>query len=176
MPLTTISPDYKSLIKSAGKRLKGHERRAFVAEVAEQLCSSNPRQTEIHFGFSRHTVALGLNERRTGLICYGNYIEHGQKKSEVANPQLAQDICSLVDPESQADRQLRNTFAYTRMTAEAVRGKLITEKGWQDHQLPKTRTISNILNRLGYRLQSVQKTRPEKKFQKQTPSSPISMP
>jgi len=168
------SPEYKALIQSAGQRLKGHERRAFLAEVAEKLCSGSPRQTETQFGFSRHTVRLGLHERRTGLICYGNYVEHGKQKTEVAKPQLAADIRSLVDPESQADKQLRNTFAYTRLTASAVRQKLITEKGWKDEALPKVRALSDILNRLGYKLKAVQKTRPEKKSRKPMPFLPTS--
>ncbi|MEZ5476189.1 MAG: hypothetical protein R3E95_01420 [Thiolinea sp.] len=63
---------------------------------------------------------------------------------EKANPQLEQDIRDLFDPESQADRQLRNTFAYTRLTASAVRQKLMDEKGWRDEALPQVRTISNI--------------------------------
>lgn len=165
-----MSPEYKALIKSAGQRLKGSERRAFFAEVGELLCSGNPRKTESQFGFNRHTVKLGLNERRTGLICYGNYVEQGKQKTEVAKPQLATDIRSLVDPESQADKQLRNTFAYTRLTARAVRQKLIEEKGWKDEDLPQIRALSDILNRLGYKLKTVQKTLPEKKSQKPMPS------
>lgn len=174
MLATEMPPEYKALIQSAGQRLKGHERRAFLAEVAEQLCLGSPRKTETQFGFSRHTVRLGLHEYRTGLICYGNYVDHGKKKTEEEKPQLAADIRSLADPESQADKQLRNTFAYTRMTASAVRQKLIEEKGWKDEELPKVRAVSDILNRLGYKLKSIQKTRPEKKFQKPMPSLPTS--
>ena len=170
MATVAIPSPCHDLIKSTSKRLKGHERRAFMAEVSEQLCSGSARHTETVFGFNRHTVTLGLHERRTGLICYGNYAEHGQPKAEEADPQLETAICCLVDPESQADKQLRNTFAYTRLTASAVRQKLIDEKGWQDEQLPQVRTISNILNRPGYKLRSVQKTRPEKKSPKPMPS------
>lgn len=161
-----ISPEYKHLIQLAAKRLKGAERRAFIADVAETLCSGNPRATETLFGFGRQTVELGMNEKRTGLICYGNYEPCGKRRSEDAFPKLEQDIRSLVDPESQADPQLRNTFAYTRITARGVRRKLMEEKGWQDDDLPKERTMCDILNRMGYKLRKVQKTRPEKKFQK----------
>ncbi|WP_133309667.1 hypothetical protein [Parashewanella spongiae] len=57
---------------------------------------------------------------------------------------------------------------YTRITAKGVRKKLIEEKGWLPEELPKERTINDILNRLGYRLRRVQKTKPQKKFLKQT--------
>ena len=126
--------------------------------------------TETVFGFGCQVVELGMNEKRTGLICYGNYEPCGKKKAEEASPKLEKDIRSLVDPESQADPQLQNTFAYTRITAKAVRQKLMDEKGWEDGQLPKERTINNMLNRMGYKLRKVQKTKPEKKFRKPTPS------
>jgi hypothetical protein len=44
-----------------------------------------------------------------------------------------------------------------------MRNALITEKGWSHEQLPCEKTISNILNRLGYRLRRVQKAKPLKK-------------
>jgi len=69
---------------------------------------------------------------------------------------------------------MKNTFAYTRVTAKAVRQKLIEEKGWKDEELPKERSISDILNRLGYKLQRVQKTKPQKKIRKRMQSSKTS--
>ena len=57
---------------------------------------------------------------------------------------------------------LRNTFAYTRVTAKAVRQKLIDEKGWDEDSLPHIRTFNNILNRQGYKLRKVEKTKLEK--------------
>ena len=40
---------------------------------------------------------------------------------------------------------------------------MIEEKGWTE-ELPSIRTIQNILNRLGYRLRKVQKSKPLKKI------------
>ena len=133
-----------------------------MAEVAESICYGSPRLTETEFGFGRHTVEIGMHEKRTGLICYGNYASSGKQKTEDISPQLIQDILSLVEPESQADPQLRNTFAYTRVTAKNVRQKLVEEKNWDEGLLPQVRTFNNILNRLGYRLRKVEKTKPEK--------------
>ena len=149
--------------------------RLFMAEVANTLCYGNPRLTESEFGWNRKSVQLGLHEQRTGLECFGHYEVCGKRRSEVDNPQLEQDIRSLVEPESQADPQFKHTFAYTRITAKTVRQKLIDEKGWADQEVPKERTISDILNRLGYKLHRVQKTKPQKKFHKLMPSSPMSI-
>ena len=104
--------------------------------------SGKPRLTETVLGFGRQTVELGMNEKRTGLICLGNYEPCGKKKAEEASPKLETDIRSLVAPESQANPQLQNTFAYIRITAKAVRQKLINEKGWEGNQLPKERSIN----------------------------------
>ena len=170
MNTVEVSPECKNLIKLAAKKLKGHERRAFMAEVAENICYGSPRLTETEFGFGRHTVELGMHEKRTGLICYGNYASSGKQKTEDVSPQLIQDVRSLVEPESQADPQLRNTFAYTRVTAKNVRQKLVEEKDWNEDLLPQVRTFNNILNRLGYKLRKVEKTKPEKKSRKPMPS------
>ena len=176
MTAVDVAPECKKLIKLAANKLKGSERRSFIAEVAESLCYGSPRLAETEFGFGRHTVQLGMHENRAGLVCYGNYTSQGKPRSEVASPQLDRDIRSLVDPESQADPQLRNTFAYTRVTAKALRQKLLDEKGWQDEQLPKEHTLCNMLNRMGYKLHKVQKNQTRKKSRKPMPSLKMSGP
>ena len=50
------------------------------------------------------------------------------------------------------------------MTAKAARQALIDRKGWTDEELPHVNTIGEILNRLGYKLRRVQKTKPLKKI------------
>ncbi len=79
-------------------------------------------------------------------------------------PQLELDIVCLAEPESQIDPKFQTAFKVTRMTAKAMRKALITEKGWSHEELPCQLTISNILNRLGYRLRRVQKAKPLKKI------------
>ena len=60
---------FDSLIRSAARRLKGHQRRLFLAEVVTQLCDGNPRQAERRFGWGRDTVHKGLHEARQGIRC-----------------------------------------------------------------------------------------------------------
>ena len=45
-----------------------------------------------------------------------------------------------------------------------MRQALIDQKGWTDEELPHVNTIGVILNRLGYKLRRVQKTKPLKKI------------
>ena len=98
-----------------------------------------------------------------GVVCIDDFKARGNKKTEEKIPQLEIDIVSLAEPESQIDPKFQTAFKYTRVTAKAMREALITKKGWNHEELPCEKTISNILNRLGFRLRRVQKAKPLKK-------------
>lgn len=159
-----LSPNIKSRLKSAAKKLTGVKRRAFEAETTLELFEGNARKAERELGWDRQTVTKGIKELSSGIQCLDNYQARGARLTEEKLPNLESDIKEIVDPHSQADPNLKNTFAYTRLTAKAVRQALIDEKNYTDEQLPTRRTINNILNRLGYRLKRVQKTKPLKKI------------
>ncbi len=150
-------------IKDAAQKLTGDKRRAFQAQVTIDYLDGKARKAERVFGWSRRTIELGLNELRTGIICIGNFSSRGNQNSEEKLPQLEQDISSLAEPESQTDPKFQSKFSSTRITAKAMRQALIDEKGWLDEELPCKNTIGNIMNRLGYREQRVQKAKPLKK-------------
>ena len=122
----------------------------------------NVRKAESVFGWGRETVSLGLKELESGYICYVEVHERGDKKTEVKLQNLEEDIRELVEPHAQADPKFRSPFAYTRITAKALREALIDGKGYTDEELPTERTINNIANRLGCKLRGVQKTKPIK--------------
>jgi len=150
--------------QDAARKLTGPKRRAFEAQVTLDYLDGNIWKAEKVFGWSHHTVALGLNELRTGLTCLGNFSARGNRKTEEKFPELEADIRALAEPESQADPKFQSPFLYTRMTANAVRKALIDQKGWTDEELPHVNTIGEILNRLGFKLRPVQKTKPLKKI------------
>ena len=159
-----LSDQHINTIKDAAKKLTGDKKRAFQAQVAIDYLDSRPRLAETLFGWDRNAVALGLNERRTGMVCVDNFKTRGNKKAEVKNPQLEADIVALAEPESQIDPKFQTAFRYTRITAKAMRAALIRDKGWKEEDLPCEKSIGNILNRLNYRLRRVQKARPLKKI------------
>ena len=47
------------LIRSAARRLKGRERRLFIAEVTIELCEGSARLSEARFGWGRETASKG---------------------------------------------------------------------------------------------------------------------
>jgi hypothetical protein len=162
--MNTLSEQYIITLKDAGEKLTGSKKRAFQAKVAIDYLDSKPRLAETVFGWSRETVQLGLHELRTGIICVGNFSARGNKNIEEKNPQLEIDIRCLAEPDSQVDPKFQSNFKYTRITAKAMRKALIEKKGWRNEDLPCEKTISNILNRLDYRLRRVQKAKPIKKI------------
>src|SRR4029453_6451454 len=64
-------PEQIADMRLAVSKMTGATRRAFEAEMTLKYCSGNARQAESVFGWGRHTVELGLAERRTGIMCLG---------------------------------------------------------------------------------------------------------
>ena len=153
----------EKLIRSAARRLKGHQRRLFLAEVATELCDGNPRQAERRFGWGRGTVNKGLQEARQAIRCVEDFAARGRQRSEDKDPQLAADIRAIVEPHTQADPELKSPRRYTNLSAAEVRQALRDQKGYADQDLPSERTMRDILNRLNYRLKRIQKAKPLKK-------------
>jgi hypothetical protein len=161
-------------IKDAAGKLTGCRRRQFQAEVATKYCGGSPRRAERLFGWGREAVSTGLGELRTGIRCCDNVTARGRRRTEEQSPQLAEAIHALVEPTSQADPKFQTPFAYTRITARAVREQLQAQaSSGADLPVPAQRTLQSILNRLGYRLRRVRKTEPQKKFLRRTPFSSI---
>src|SRR5512135_3257575 len=151
-----------ALIRSGARRLTGYQRRSFLAEVAAELCGGNARQTERRFGWGRETVEKGLHERHHGVRCLENFAARGRQRSEEKDPRLAADIRAIVAPHTQADPELRSSRRYTNLSAAEVRQALI-DKGYAHEELPRERTMRDILNRTNYRLKRIRKGKPLKK-------------
>ena len=162
--MPTLSKQNIATFKNAAKKLTGTKRRAFEAQVTVDYFDSKAYLAEQVLGWDRKTIVLGLHELRMGIVCVDNFKARGNQKTEVKKPQLKVDIIALAEPQSQTDPKFQTLFKYTRITAKAIRIVLMTEKGWQDKDLPCEKTIGAILNRLDYCLRRVQKAKPLKKI------------
>ena len=168
---TELTESVRATLLSAARKLTGFRRRQFQAEMAIKYCRGNPRRAERVFGWGRDAVNTGLNELRSGIRCVEDYSTRGRPKSEEKSPELVEEILALVEPESQADPKFQTPLAYTRITAKAVHERLLANAARDGRHVPAERTVYDILNRLGYRLRRVQKTKPQKKSPKPTPFS-----
>ena len=154
---------HDALLQVAAKRLRGHQRRLFLAEVTLQLCAGNARAAERRFGWGRDTITKGLHELRQDIRCVENFSARGRPRWEAQDPQRAEDIRAIVEPFTQADPELKSQRRYTNLTATEVLDALKTKKGYKDEDLPSERSMRDILNRMGYRLKRIQKAKPLKK-------------
>ncbi len=155
----------KRLIKEAVKRLKGYQRREYIAHISLEYFNRNARRTEREMGWGRECIQKGLKEKETGIRCIDNYRASGRRRTEDQHFNLSEDIKSLAERQTQADPSMKSgSLTYTRITAKAMREALIKEKGYRDEELPCEATIGNMLNRLGYNLKRVLKAKPVKKI------------
>ena len=153
-------------IKHATGLLTGSARRAFQAQVVLDPCNGNTHHAKLFFGWSEPALRKGLQELATGTII-PDAPRSGRTSYSKKYPNLQNDIRSLVDPNTCTHPTFKNTFRYTRMTGKAVLEALVREKGYKKSELPAESTMRALLNKMGYRLRRVQKTKPKKRFSKQ---------
>ena len=151
-------------LRLAATQMTGAARRAFQAEMTLKYCHGRARFAETLLGWSREAVEVGLAERRTGICCVGAHAAwSGRKRWEEKYPEAANVLRELAEAHAQQDPTFRTTVAYTRLTAKAA-GEALRAQGIAEAQLPSPSTRADVLNRLGYRLRTVIKAKPQKKI------------
>ena len=160
----SLRPSQIADLRLAASKMTGPTRRAFQAEMALKYCGGNPLLAETIFGWGRHTVAVGLAERRTGIMCLGAQSAFsGRKRWEDTNPEAADALSRLAEAQAQQDPTFRTTLAYTRLTAQAAL-EALRAHGYGTDQLPSPSTMAEGLNRRGFRLRTVVQATPQKKI------------
>lgn len=162
-----VSESVTALVARLVKRIEWPQRRQAMADVTLALLDGKARLAEVVFGWGRPTVELGLKELHSGIVCVNDLSRRRKPKVEEKHPKLLADIHRIMEPKSQAHSHLRTALSYTNMTAKSVHAAL-RENGWGAADLPTVRTLSNILNRLDYRLRRVEKSQVQKKRRRLT--------
>ena len=169
-----LHTDYIEDICFAVSKMHGYERRSYMAEMTVKYCEGKSRMAETVFGWNRNAVETGLGEKRTGIICIGaQSARSGRTVWEKREPEAAEMLRRMADEHSQQDPTFRSTIAYTRLTAKAAVTAL-KEKGFSDEQVPSCSNMAKVLNRMGYRLRNILKSKPLKKSERQMQSLTIS--
>ena len=160
----SLRPSQIADLRLAASKMTGATRRAFQAEMALKYCGGNPLLAETIFGWGRHTVEVGLAERRTGIVCLGAQSAFsGRKRWEDMQPEAAAALYRLAAAHAQQDPTFRTPLAYTRLTAKAAL-EALRAHGYGTAQLPSPGTMAEVLNRMGFRLRKVIKAKPQKKI------------
>jgi hypothetical protein len=160
----SLRPSQIADLRLAASKMSGPTRRAFEAEMTLKYCRGNPLLAETIFGWGRHTVEVGLAERRTGILCLGAQATFsGRHRWEDVHPEVAEALRQLAEAHAQQDPTFRTTLAYTRLTAKSALAALRAQ-GYRQNQLPAPSTMAAVLNRMGFRLRKVVKAKPQKKI------------
>jgi hypothetical protein len=160
----SLRPSQIADLRLAASKMTGPTRRAFQAEMALKYCGGTPLLAETIFGWGRHTVAVGLAERRTGIRCLGAPSAFsGRKRWEDTHPEAAEALSRLAEAHAQQAPTFRTTLAYTRLTAHAAL-EALRAHGYGTDQWPSPSTMAEGLNRMGFRLRKVVKAKPQKKI------------
>ena len=132
----SLRPSQIADLRLAASKMSGPKRRAFEAEMTLKYCGGNPLLAETIFGWGRHTVEVGLAERRTGIRCLGAQSAFsGRKRWEDEHPEAAEALRRLAEAHAQQDPTFRTTLAYTRLTAQAAL-EALRAQGYGEDQLP----------------------------------------
>ena len=159
-----LTAEIKMLLHDAVEKLKGSDRRTFMAKAVSTLGRGGQRRAERELGWDRTPIRKGTHELASGLACLDAFCLRGRHKAETQLPHLLEDIRSVVDSQSQIDPTFQTQRLYTRLSAAEVRQQLLEQKRYAAAQLPTIQTFNTKLNQLGYRLKTVAKTRPLKKI------------
>jgi len=159
-----LTKELKAIIVETEQVLKGYERRVYRAKIVKLLGNGGQRRAEKEFGWDRGTIRKGLEELGGKFGYLDQFRQRGRKPAEHHLPNLLKDIEAVAAAVSQTDPTFRTTRLYLRLSAAAVRKQLIEQKGYRDEELPGEDTIRAKLNKLGYSLKKVRKSRPLKKL------------
>lgn len=157
-----LSEELKNIYSKTAQVLKGSERRQFMARIVKTLGRGGQSYAAREFHWGRNTIRKGMQELTSGIPIQDNFAGRGRHKAEEKLPQLLEDLRTIVDGQSQTDPTFTSNRLYTRLSAAEVRRQLIAHQGYAAEALPSEETIRVKLNQLGYRLRTVQKSRPQK--------------
>jgi hypothetical protein len=173
--IDSLTPELKKFINETRSKLKGCERRKFMAKVVLLMGRGGQIRAERELGWDRKTIIKGTKELKSGIDCFDNFCGRGRYRVEQKLPNLLDDIKQIVNPVSQCDPTFRTTELYSPLTATEVHRRLLEEKNYLYDQLPTVRTISNKLNQMGFLLKKVTKCKPKKKLHRQMKSFHMSI-
>jgi hypothetical protein len=158
----SLRPSQSAALRLAASTMTGPTRRAFQAEMAWKYCGGNPLLADTICGWGRHTVAVGLAERRTGIRGLGAQAAFsGRTRWEDTPPEAADALSRLAEAHAQPAPTFRTPLASTRLTAPAALEALRAHGDGTD-QWPSPSTMAEGLNRMGLRLRKVVKAKPHK--------------
>ena len=166
-----LSETLKRTYCEAANHLKGNVRRKFMAGIVASLGRGGLSYCARELGWDPKTMRKGREELESGIDYADGAQNQGRKRVEERLPELLVDLQSILDGQSQTDATFQSQRLYTRLSVREVRAQLIAEKGYTEDALPSDEVLRQRINGLGYKLRTVKKNQPEKKFLRPMPFS-----
>lgn len=160
--ISELTPPLKDFLNTTRSKLKGHERRQFMARVVALMGPGGQLKAERELGWDRKTIIKGRREIESGVICVDNFSGRGRKSCLEHFPNLKEDIIRIVNPICQTDPTFRTQNLYSPISANEVYRRLAEDKGYDPENMPTVRTLSTIMNKLGFKLKKVAKAKVKK--------------
>jgi hypothetical protein len=158
----SLSPSQIADLRLAASKLTGPKRRAFEAAMTVTYGGGTPLMAEAIFGWGRQTVARGLAERRTGLMCLGAQAAcSGRTRWAERPPPAAQALRQLAAAHAQHAPTCRTRLTSTRLTAHAAL-QVLNAPGESAEPWPSPSPMAAVLQRMGCRVRQVVQAKPHK--------------
>lgn len=147
-----LTESLKELLIETARKLKGRDRRRFMALTVKELGPGGQRLAERELGWSRVTIRKGLRELAGGTEGPNPSGPLGRQRAEERLPRLMPDICALMEQQRRLDPdpQCSSNRRIACLSAAEVRRRLIRDFGYSDDELPTLQTIAAKLKSLGY--------------------------
>ncbi len=147
-----LTESLKELLIETARKLKGRDRRRFMALTVRELGPGGQRLAERELGWSRVTIRKGLRELEGGAEELNPPGPLGRHRAEERLPRLLADICALIEQQRHLDPdpQCSNDQRIACLSAAEVRRRLMSDFGYRDDELPTVQTIAAKLKSLGY--------------------------
>jgi len=156
--------DVKHLFNDFLDELTGGARRRAAAKIAMEYGPGGQTYVAKEFNISRDTIRKGTIEIETGEEILDKFDQRGRDSTLEKIPGLEAQIHEILSDQSQVDPKSQTDRLYTRITVSEIRNQLIKRYGYADEDLPCERTLNTIVNKFGYTLKPVMKSKPQKKI------------
>ena len=159
-----LTESVRETIQSAAKKLTGFQRRAVSGGNSHTVL---PERSA--FGRTRLWLGTRRCQHRTERTPHWNFVVSritrrvAVARAKWRTPIWCKRFTRRSNRKARRTRSFQTPLAYTRITAKAVHERLVANTADHQRHVPAERTVHDILNRLGYRLRRVQKTKPQKK-------------
>ncbi len=125
--ISELTPPLKDFLNTTRSKLKGHERRQFMARVVSLMGHGGQLKAERELGWDRKTIIKGRREIESGVTCVDNFSGRGRKSCLEHFPNLKEDITRIVNPICQTDPTFRTQNLYSPISANEVFRRLVDD-------------------------------------------------